>query len=66
MLSPLATTIQALNRKPLKGTPEYDRWVLHEDLITLIRQQQNSDEVILYASFAHLFLYTALVPPYRH
>lgn len=62
MLSPMATTIQALNRKPSRGSADYDRWVQHDDLITLIKQQQTGDDIILYASFAHLFLYSVLVP----
>jgi hypothetical protein len=58
----LTTRAATLAKKPEFGSDEYKRWVEQADFVQFLRGLPSLDEMVLYASAAHVFLYGVLVP----
>jgi hypothetical protein len=58
----LTTRVATLSKKPEFGSDEYKKWVKQDDFVQFLQAVNRLDEMILYASAAHAFLYGVLVP----
>jgi hypothetical protein len=58
----LTTRVATLSKKPKFGSDEYKKWVEQDDFVQFLRGVPGLDEMILYASAAHAFLYSVIVP----
>jgi hypothetical protein len=61
-MSILTTQVATLSKKPEFGSEEYKKWVEQDDFVQFLQTMPNLDEMVLYASAAHAFLYSVLVP----
>jgi hypothetical protein len=58
----LTTHVATLSKKPEFGSEEYKKWGEQDDFVQFLQTVPNLDEMVLYASAAHAFLYSVLVP----
>lgn len=58
----LTTRVATLSKKPEFGSNEYTKWVEQDDFVQFLQAVPSLDEMVLYASAAHAFLYSVLVP----
>lgn len=58
----LRTRIGTLSQKPEFCSDEFKQWIEQDDFIEFLRELPKLDEMLLYASASHVFLYSVLVP----
>jgi hypothetical protein len=56
------TRLATLSKKPEFGSDEYTKWLEQNDFVQFLQAMPCLDEILLYASAAHSFLYSVLVP----
>ena len=61
-LTTLIKTLESFSERPSPGSAEYHRWIEQADFIEFLSSVGNIEDVIIYASAVHLFLYCVLVP----
>jgi hypothetical protein len=51
-----------LSQKPEYGSEKYKEWIAQDDFVRFLQTLPSLNEIILYASMPHLFIYGVLVP----
>lgn len=58
----LAKLIAQISTVPAYNTAEYEVWINQESSLSLIKNNKENEDVILYLSAPHHFIHTALIP----
>lgn len=58
----LPRLIASLAHRPEYGSDEYKKWVEQDDFVQVLQVVSGLDEILLYASALHVFVYGILVP----
>ena len=62
MMDTLPRLITSLAHKPEYDNDEYKKWVEQDDFVQVLQAVSGLDEILLYASALHVFVYGILVP----